>query len=108
MSEADKLFELLLYKKFDNHQEKAKSGEWTTQDSHCIDYIQGLETNDVEYSMFIRFMLDYHKIQIGGLEIIKKDNGKYTDKIYRTRNPILNMQELKAINMKCKELGWSE
>ena len=101
-SEADKMFEELGYKKIENHQEKEppKENEWTTQDNPYIEYLGEIDKNEVHYSMFIEFMTDCQKIQLGGCE---------TGKNYQVfRNPILNLEELQAINQKCKELGWLE
>ena len=42
-------------------------------------------------------------VQIGGYE---KGTTPYVKKYERMRNPILNIQEIKAINLKVGELGW--
>lgn len=100
MSKADEMFEKLGYKKIENHQEKEplKASEWTTQDNPYIQYLGEMDKDGVHYSMFIEFMTDSKLIQLGGSE---------SGKNYQVfRNPILNLEELQAINEKCKELGW--
>lgn len=103
MSETDKLFEELGYKKYDNHPEEAKEepNKWTTQDCRVIEYTQQATIKGMFYTLFIRFHIEGKVVEIGASEIVEgyKELGRY-------RNPILNMQELQAINMKCKELGW--
>lgn len=97
---ADELFEELGYKKIEKHQEKKlpKENEWTTQDNPYIEYLGETDKDGVHYSMFIQFMTDCKKIQLGGCE---------SGKNYQVfRNPILNLEELKAINKKVEELGW--
>ena len=105
MSEADKLFEELGYKKFDNHPEgeKEKPNKWTTQDCRVIEYTQQATIKGIFYTLFIRFHIEGKVVEIGASERREgyRELGRY-------RNPILNIQELKAINKKCIELGWIE
>ena len=104
MSEADKLFEELGYKKYDNHpEEKKEINNWTTQDCRVIEYTQQETIKGMVYTLFIRFHIEGKVVGIGANERREgyRELGRY-------RNPILNMQELKAINLKCKELGWIE
>ena len=79
MSEADKLFKELGYKIETNEEGLL---EYKKQLSDC--------------SKFIRFDL-YDKTFTTFYYMAKYDNQSYLD-----------MQELKAINLKCKELGWIE
>lgn len=103
MSEADKLFEELGYEKFDNHPEgeKEEPNKWTTQDCRVIEYTQKGTINGVFITLFIRFHIEGKIFEIGASE--RREGYR---ELARYRNPILNMQELKAINLKCKELGW--
>lgn len=105
MSEADKLFEELGYKKYDNHteEEKEEPNKWTTQDCRVIEYTQQATIKGVFYTLFIRFHIEGKVVEIGASERREgyRELGRY-------RNPILNMQEIKVINLKCKELGWIE
>ena len=105
MSEADKLFEEFGYKKFDNHpeEEKEEPNKWTTQDCRLIEYTQQGTIKGVFYTLFIRFHIEGKIVEIGASE--RREGYR---KLGRYRNPILNMQELKAITLKCKELGWIE
>ena len=107
MSKADEMFEKIGYKKHEHNifQEPTKEHEWITQDEQYIEYSDGKTINGTFYSMFIMFMMNSKKIQIGGYEKGMTPYGKYYE---RMRNPILNMQELQAINEKVKELGWNE
>lgn len=78
MSEADKLFEELGYEK-------------QIEVNHCgISYKKRLENGKIRYIEFIETESF----------VIARDN--YYEYIY------LHMEELKAINTKCKELGWIE
>lgn len=105
MSEADKIFEEIGYKKHEHNifKEPPKEHEWITQDEPYIEYSDGKTINGTFYSMFIMFMINSKKIQIGGYEKGMTPYGKYYE---RMRNPILNMQEIKAISLKVGELGW--
>lgn len=105
MSEADRIFEEIGYKKHEHNifKESPKEHEWITQDEPYIEYSDGKTINGVFYSMFIMFMINSKKIQIGGYE---KGTTPYGKKYERMRNPILNMQEIKAISLKVGELGW--
>lgn len=102
---ADEMFEKLGYKKFDNHpdEEKVEQNKWTTQDCRVIQYTQTGTINEMFYTLFIRFHINGKVVEIGAGE--RKQDSK---EIARYRNPILNMQELQAINKKCQELGWIE
>ena len=102
-SEADKLFEELGYKKFDNHPEgeKEEPNKWITQDCRVIEYTQKGTINGVFITLFIRFHIEGKVVEIGASE--RREGYR---ELYRYRNPILNMQEIKAIYLKCKELGW--
>ena len=86
MSKADKMFKELGYEK-DLHINKQEQvwGEYWTQNKHCakisFDYI------DKEICVSTNYRLD----------------------ITNEYEPLyFNMKELKAINEKCKELGWLE
>ena len=101
MSKADEMFEKLGYKKTQNHQEKEISdgNSWTTQDQPYICYTGVDEKDGVRLTMFIEFMTDSKLIQLGASQ-----SGK---NYLVSRNPILNLQDLQAINEKTKELGWN-
>lgn len=105
MSEADKIFEEIGYKKHEHNifKEPPKEHEWITQDEPYIEYSDEKVINGTYYSMFIMFMMNAKLVQIGGYE---KGTTPYGKKYERMRNPILNMQEIKAINLKVGELGW--
>ena len=106
MSEADKMFKELGYKKYDNHPEEdepSKPNMWITQDCRVIEYIQTATINGVYYTLFIRFHTVGKRVEIGANE--RPENSK---QMARYRSSIFNAQELQAINMKCKELGWIE
>lgn len=105
MSEADKIFEEIGYKKHEHNifKEPPKKHEWITQDEPYIEYSDEKVINGTYYSMFIMFMMNAKLVQIGGYE---KGTTPYGKKYERMRNPILNMQEIKAINLKVGELGW--
>ena len=102
---ADKMFEELGYKKFDNHpeEEKEEPNKWTTQDCRLIEYTQQETIKGIFYTLFIRFHIEGKVVEIGASE--RREGYK---ELGRHRNPILNMEELKVINLKCKELGWIE
>lgn len=101
MSDADKIFEELGYEKHDNHPDDGKNepNKWTTQDCRVIQYTQTITINGIFYSLFIRFHINRKVVEIGAGE--RKEGSR---EMCRYRNPILNMQELKAINKKCEEL----
>lgn len=104
MSKADEMFEKLNYKKFDNHpEEELEPNKWVTQDCRIIEYKQQETIKGTEYTLFIRFHIVGKVIEIGASE--KREGYR---ELGRYRNPILNMQELQAINEKVKELGWNE
>lgn len=100
---ADEMFEKLGYEKFDNHPEgeKTEPNKWTTQDCRVIEYEQEETIKGIFYTLFIRFHIEGKVIEIGASE--KREGYKEMSKY---RNPILNIEELQAINKKCKELGW--
>lgn len=102
---ADELFSELGYEKFDNHPEveKEEPNKWTTQDCRVIEYIQKGTINGVFITLFIRFHIEGKIFEIGASE--RREGYR---ELARYRNPILNMQETKAIYLKCKELGWIE
>ena len=102
---ADKMFEELGYKKFDNHpeEEKEEPNKWTTQDCRLIEYTQQETIKGIFYTLFIRFHIEGKVVEIGASE--RREGYK---ELGRHRNPILNMEELKVINLKCNELGWIE
>lgn len=102
-SEADKLFKELGYEKFDNHPEgeKEEPNKWTTQDCRVIEYTQQGTIKGVFITLFIRFHIGGKVVEIGASE--RREGYR---ELARCRNPILNMQELKAINKKVEELGW--
>ena len=98
------MFEEIGYKIDKNYiDEKKEPSMWTTQDHAYIEYFDEKIINGTYYSMFIQFMVENKLIQVGGFEKGESPNGV---KYRRVRNPILNMKEIKAINKKCKELGW--
>lgn len=103
MNKADKMFEELGYKKYDNHppEEDIKLNRWTTQDCRVIQYTQEGTINGTFYILFIRFHINGKVVEVGASE--RPENSKQLSKY---RNPIFNAQELQAINEKCKELGW--
>mgnify|MGYP000012432743 FL=1 len=107
MSEADKIFEEIGYKKYEHNVfregEEPKANEWITQDEPYIKYLDEKVINGTYYSMFIMFMMNVKRIQIGGYEKGTTPYGKHYE---RVRNPILNMQEIEAIGLKVGELGW--
>mgnify|MGYP003305776112 FL=1 len=104
MSKADEMFEKLNYKKFDNHpKEELEPNKWVTQDCRIIEYKQQGTIKGIEYTLFIRFHIEGKVVEIGASE--KREGYR---EFGRYRNPILNMQELQAINEKVKELGWNE
>lgn len=83
MSEADKMFEELGYKK--------------VEDRHNIDFNKIYNfTNGDKIKERIRFCKLDEEIYI--------ESYNFNDEI--TFGKFLNMQELKAIQMKCDELGW--
>lgn len=101
---ADEMFEKLEYKKFDNHpeeDEEIEENKWVTQDCRVIEYTQSKTIKGIFYTLFIRFHIVGKVIEIGATERREgyREMGRY-------RNPIINMQELQAINEKIKELGW--
>ena len=103
----DEMFEKLGYKKHDNHPEEDKKviepNKWVTQDERVIEYIQKGTIKEVFYTLFIRFHLNGKVVEIGANE--RRDGYR---EIARYRNPILNVEELQAINQKCEEMGWIE
>ena len=107
LSEADKIFEELGYKKHEHNifkeGEEPKANEWITQDEPYIEYADSKTINGTYYSMFIMFMMNAKRVQIGGYEKGMTPYGKYYEKV---RNPILNTKEVKAISLKVGELGW--
>lgn len=107
MSEADKIFEEIGYKKYEHNifkeDEEPKFNEWITQDSPFIEYRDEKVINGTYYSMFIMFMINSQKIQIGAYEKGTTPYGKHYE---RVRNPILNIKETQAISLKVGELGW--
>ena len=81
MSEADKMFKELDYKK----------------------------EEDNNYILFRKELLNKEfKIIVFNLNKELIDIRTEDDYYYQTITTILNMQELKAINEKCRELGWLE
>ena len=104
MSKADEMFKELGYKKYENHPiSEPKENQFTTQDNPTIEYIAEAEIKETYYSMRIIFMLDAKRIQMSGYE---RGINAYRNIYHMGRNPILNMQELQAINEKVKELQW--
>lgn len=107
MSEADKIFEEIGYKKHEHNifkeGEEPKANEWITQDEPYIKYLDEKVVNGTYYSMFIMFMMNAKRIQIGGYEKGTTLYGKHYERI---RNPILNTKEVQAISLKVGELGW--
>ena len=81
MSKADEMFEKLAYEKLDNPKMKQ------------IVYRSDCGNNTIEQICFHKI---FHKIEIYFYS--KEDTCKMTKPI--------SMQELQAINEKCKELGW--
>ena len=107
MSKADEMFEKLGYKKIEHNifkkGEEPKANEWITQDEPYIEYRDEEIIHKTYYSMFIMFMMTCKCVQIGGCEKGIKSDGTY---YLIARNPILETDEVNAINEKCKELGW--
>ena len=104
MSKADEMFEELGYKKYDNHPEDEiiEENKWVTQDCRVIEYTQCKTIKGIFYTMFIRFHTVGNVVEIGANE--RREGYR---EIGRYRNPILNIQELQAINEKVKELKWN-
>lgn len=102
---ADEMFKELGYEKFDNHppEEISEPNKWVTQDSRVIEYTQKEKIKGVLYTLFIRFHINGKVIEIGASE--RREGYR---EMMRYRNPILNAQELQAINEKVKELKWNE
>ena len=102
---ADEMFKKLGYEKFDNHppEEEIGPNKWTTQDCRVIEYTQKGTIKGVFYTLFIRFHIESQVVEIGASE--RREGYR---EMMRYRNPVLNMQELQAINAKVKELGWVE
>lgn len=100
---ADEMFRKLGYKKYDNHPEDEiiEENKWVTQDSRVIEYTQKGTIKGVLYTLFIRFHINGKVVEIGASE--RREGYR---EMMRYRNPILNMQEMQAINEKVKELGW--
>lgn len=99
MSKADEMFEKLGYEKFDNHPEDDYPPEpnmWTTQDERTIEYIQKGEVR----GHYAREIICFHP----------RTKNIVCSALVGDRATIvpLSMQELQAINLKCKELGWIE
>lgn len=105
MNKADEMFKELGYKKYDNHPEDEiiEENKWVTQDCRVIEYTQSKTIKSIFYTMFIRFHINGKVIEIGASE--RREGYR---EMMRYRNPILNAQELQAINEKVKELGWNE
>ena len=106
-SEADKLFKELGYTKYEHNifKEPIPKHTWITQDSPYIEYIDTQTIKTTTYSMFIIFMVDVERIQVGASEPGIDTNG---NRYKRTRNPILNKREIEAIRLKVQELKWKE
>lgn len=100
---ADEMFEELNYEKYDNHppEEKLEPNKWTTQDCRIIEYTQKGTIKGVFYTLFIRFHINGKVVEIGASE--RREGYR---EMMRYRNPILNAEELRAINKKVKELKW--
>ena len=81
MSEADKMFEELCYEKEENFELEYIRFRKYIFESEFQDIIFDLKNNLINCA---------------------RENMKH----YMTITTILSMQELKAINQKCKELGW--
>ena len=105
MSEADKLFEELGYKKFDNHPEedeqKIEPNKWITQDCRVIEYTQSDTINGEFYTLYIRFHMQGKRVEIGANKAPKEI------RTMSLRLPaVFDAKEIEAINEKIKELGW--
>ena len=92
MSEADRLFEELGYKK---KEERFKN------DIETIEYRQTMK--DEIYEEVIK-MIELNNPKFYEYPIINLV--KILKNVYRETNVDLSLQELQAINMKVKELGW--
>ena len=90
MSEADKLFKELGYVK-------------VLDDTEYLN-----ELFDAE--MFLKYINDTYHYKGDYIEFFKDRTFAvyHFDETERNRVSFVTMQELKAINMKCKELGWIE
>lgn len=100
MSKADEMFDELGYEKYDNHPEADFPPEpniWVTQDERVIEFTQKGEIRG-NYARYAREIICFYP---------------------RTKNVVcsafignkatvvpISMQELAAINEKCKELKW--
>lgn len=101
---ADEMFKELGYEKFDNHpedDEKTETNKWTTQDCRIIEYKQSETIRGELYTLYIRFHVVGERIEIGA---DKRPREIRTMSL--KLNPILNPNELQAINKKVEELGW--
>ena len=95
---ADEMFEKLGYKKYDNHPEHdlpPKSNMFITQDVRQLYYKQkGILGNGLEGAEYIEF------------DLIRKNIVCWA-RINKVLVAVpLGIQELQAINKKCRELGW--
>ena len=100
MKIAREMFEDLGYKFYENHpNEDLKLNTFTTQETSYLRYVEEKTINEIYYAMTIKFMLWEKKVQISGFE-----RGK---DYQMQRNPILNMQEIQAINKQIEELRWN-
>lgn len=86
MSKANEMFEKLGYEKLDGYE------------GLNLIYIKFRKRVWIAEYQEIIFDLEHNLLNI------KRENEEF----YRTTTAILNMQELQAINEKCKELGWLE
>lgn len=106
MPNADDLFKELGYTMSDNHPDEEKEEPnkwtWTTQDCRVIEYSQAETINGIYYNMYIRFHFNGQRVEIGAFE--RRDGYR---EIGRQRTAILNYKEIKAIEMKLKELNWN-
>lgn len=91
MSEADKLFEELGYQITENIKKKTKECHFTG--------VQFTKIGFCGFKQVIEFYYDFKKIVIYAEQEIN-------ERRIRNDSILVDMQELQAINLKCKELGW--
>ncbi len=97
---ADEMFEEINYKKYDNHPEAdqpLQPNMWTTQDCRVIEYTSKGIINGKECIERISFDVLSERVICEAFV-----NGR------RIGVVPFSADEIKAINKKCKELGWIE
>lgn len=100
MSKADEMFKKLDYKKYDNHpefDEPLEPDTFVTQDVRHLYYEQEGHLKDGRYAL--------EHIQF---DLLRKNVVCYAKLDNKMTVVPLCIEELQAINEKCKELGWLE